>query len=146
MQWGLLIPQTLAMKKKLRKITISESEYLWRCKQYFHTKGLETALYRSETTLTIYSSQANNCKLHVKFISWEDAIGGNPLFTGMPIRRDKLESPKINLNKPRYVREVLDYILAQNLWDDQKENSTVLIEKGMNILRQIGYDVFEDNG
>ena len=106
-------------------------EYLWRCTQAFIETGEAADPYRAVTTLTVYSGQAKRCKLVVTFHGPADAITGNPLFTGAPPCPGSREGTRINLNRPGHVQQVLEYFLAQGIWDARADGMTVFVERGV---------------
>jgi hypothetical protein len=125
------------MKKKLRTLRMGDDEYLWRCTQAFEETEEAADPYSAVTTLAVYSGQAERCKLVVNFHGPVDAMTGNPLFTGEPLRLGSKESVRMNLNRPGHVQQVLEYVLALGIWDARADGKTVTVENGVELLEQL---------
>ncbi len=115
------------MKQSLRKITIDETEFLWRHAFGYVDTGAKN--YRSASTLSIYKSGFKQGRLLVDFETWEDAVLGNPLNQGIAVDEN---TPPINLNKPKEIRKVILYAL-ENGWNGEVQ---MHIKDGFVIFRK----------
>lgn len=118
------------MKKKIRMINIDENTYVYVLKDSYQSEQWQILL---KVTL----QNQKNLALVYHFATWDDAIVGCPLLTGIELYHSK-EQEKIlyNLNHPIRVRELIEYGLYHKWTGEQ----TVEYTDGLNVLKHMGYD------
>ncbi|CAH1225447.1 hypothetical protein [Paenibacillus sp. JJ-223] len=110
----------------MRKIVVSGTTYLW------NYKAVRDNYCRSKLTLI---SENKDIKFIVQFTTKDTITAGSPLNEGLRVmKEDKPYS--INFNQPKYVAEILQYILALDL---DLEVKKVYELNGNELLVGMGY-------
>lgn len=118
------------MKKKIRTIIINEHTYIYVLKDSYQNE-------QCQILLKITLQNQKNLALVYHFTTWDDAIAGCPLLTGIELyHRKKQKKILYNLNHPTKVRELIEYGLCHKWTGEQ----TVEYKDGLNVLKYIGYD------
>ncbi|MFH6958197.1 hypothetical protein ACHRV1_12385 [Flavobacterium aquidurense] len=117
----------------LRKITVEENVYLYKCVTGF---GLNTEIATFE--ITIFLENYKQTPLKINFTTWEDLYAGNPLSTGTKLTKLSTKDEEVvNLNRPKYSREFILYGLKMG-WNGQNKVEPI---DGLKILVSLDYDV-----
>ncbi|MNC34546.1 hypothetical protein D3C75_829830 [compost metagenome] len=112
----------------MRKIVVEGNIYYW---QFRGVKGDV-----SKSALTVISEN-KVIRLVIHFSTRDTYTAGNPLNEGLPmIKMD--EKYLINLNQPRYVAEIVQYILEHSLMDYTVQKSYDF--NGNELLLHMGYE------
>ncbi|MEK5409124.1 hypothetical protein MKX36_24875 [Paenibacillus sp. FSL W8-0439] len=89
----------------MRKIVVSGNTYLW---SYKTVRGIYC---RSKLTII---SENKDIKFIIQFTTKDTIVTGSPLNEGLRVMKEGKQY-SINLNQPKYVAEVLQYILDMEL-------------------------------
>ena len=76
-----------------------------------------------------------NSPLVVTFRTWEDAIAGGPLHTGLPLDPKSPQSPSVNLNHPRHAAALIRAGIDRG-WKHGSKGAFV-IDDGLPLLANI---------
>ncbi len=125
---------TLFMKKNIRKITIEGSIYWWAVKTSYVKKEAKMRIYETHVRFAAYLEGYRATPLVIKFLTWEDPIGGNPLTSS--------SADLANLNKPSLIRKLILYGLSK-AWEPAIKGGHLTIENGIAVLSEIGIDTSE---
>lgn len=110
----------------MRKIVVGGATYLW---SYSTVRDIYC---RSKLT---FITENKDIRFIAQFVTKDTPISGSPLNEGLRMMKDDKLS-LINFNQPKYVAEVLQYILALNLDTTVKK---VYELDGNNLLVDMGY-------
>ncbi|MEK3789718.1 hypothetical protein MKX74_25790 [Paenibacillus sp. FSL K6-1230] len=110
----------------MRKLVVSGHTYMW------NYRAVRDMYCRSKLTII---TEKRDIKFIVQFITKDTPTTGSPLNEGLRvIRENKLYS--INFNQPKYVAEILQYILDLDLDLTTKKVHEL---NGNNLLTDMGY-------
>ncbi|WP_264529145.1 hypothetical protein [Flavobacterium sp. N502540] len=117
----------------MRKIKVEDNGYLYKCESGF---GINTEIATFE--ITIFLENYKQTPLKINFITWEDLYAGNPLKTGVALKKIATQTEEfVNLNRPKYIREFILYGLKLG-WNGQNKLESI---DGLRILRSLDFDV-----
>lgn len=110
----------------MRKIVVDGATYLW---SYSTIRD-----FYCKSKLT-FITEKKDARFIVQFVTTDTPISGSPLNEGLRMIKDDKQY-LINFNQPKYVAEVLQYILALNLDTTVKK---VYELDGSKLLSDMGY-------
>ena len=110
-----------------RKITVKDKEFLWHY-------GFDDCDYQIDSQIVIKDC-ARKGKMIIKFHS--NGHGYCPFNEGLKAVKDEKET-LINFNRPKYIAEILTYILDSRLHDNGFD-TTQEYKDGLEILAELGY-------
>ncbi len=90
--------------------------------------------YETHVRFAAYLEGYRATPLVIKFLTWEDPIGGNPLTSSC--------ADLANLNKPSLIRKLILYGLSK-AWKPAIKGGHLTIENGIAVLSEIGIDTRE---
>ena len=123
------------MKKKLRKITVDNLDYVYRVTDKYHPETGTNTL-----TVKIFLSDHKQTPLVVEFHTIYHYAMGQPLNTGVSLPNKKTNLTEgINLNHPKYIRALILYGI-KNGWKGTNRIETL---NGLEYLTDLGFDVGE---
>lgn len=117
-------------KKRYRKIVVENTDYMWAVGTKYIEIQKEPIEYKTQIKFTAYEVNFRNGPLIIKFTTWEDPIGGNPLTSAA--------ANTINLHRPFYARLLIEQGLTEG-WKPGKQ--AFIIEDGKAILERAGLNV-----
>jgi hypothetical protein len=86
--------------KGYRKIVVENASYMWMLGTEYIELKEEPIKYETRIKFTAYETGFRNGPLIIKFTTWEDPIGGNPLTSSA--------ASTINLHRPFYARVLIE--------------------------------------
>lgn len=117
---------------KLRKITVNENVYLYKMQGEVHLVTEDSVL-----SVKIFLKDYKLTPLVLHFHTWDDPIIGFPLNNGFPLLNSLTgEEEKINLNRPKYIRECILYGEKEG-WNGKNKLEPL---DGLKMLEDLGYE------
>lgn len=116
------------MKKKLRKLVIEDTPYLWCLDEGYIKSELNISEYRALVEFKAYREGMKSTPLIIKFNVSENPVTGNKLTSS---------AHEINLNKPSYARLLIESGLSKG-WDPKEQRCTIV--DGLSILEEHGVE------
>lgn len=110
-----------------RKITVNNENFLW-------SYNYSVYDFQSQSSI-VYKKINSNLKIIIHLKSDMDAITGCPFNTGLHAKKEGKET-LINLNQPKFIAEILNYILTNAL----EKDDTTIYKDGISILHTLGYE------
>ena len=121
------------MKRKLRKITINNGEYLYTIFNKYQSSTKTNLL-----TIKVFLSGQKLTPLLIDFLTLDDYYLGNLLYVGMNLPNSRTnETRYVNLNKPKFIREFI-LLGFKNGWTG---TNTIEVQYGLNYLKELGFEV-----
>ncbi|MCW3162497.1 hypothetical protein [Chryseobacterium oryctis] len=121
------------MKRKLRRITIDNLEYLYSVTDKYHL-GTET----STLTVKIYLEGQKQTPLVIDFLTLDHYFMGQILKSGVKLmNRIKGIEEIVNINEPKYIRE----LILQGLKNGWVGTNKIEKQNGLGYLAELGYEV-----
>ena len=117
------------MKQKFRKITVKNLKFLWCFSEKWMGKYWQSYL-------TIKLETDKQAQVIIKYLSEDTYICSNPLNTGLPVRKNQ-EELELNLNKPKFIAEILSYLLENEV--DLTKQKKYLFANGFHRIRKSLY-------
>jgi hypothetical protein len=84
--------------------------------------------------LTAYLADKKLAPLLMSFTTWDDAIAGSPLNTGL-----RFELMSVNLNRPRVVAELIRAARSGG-WRPEIARRPFTVDDGLAVLVELGYN------
>jgi hypothetical protein len=128
------------MKKKLRKIVVDGSVYVW---------GFSPSIIQAEKCMgdcdvfIAYAGDNHTSPLRIEFHTWEHAIWGRPLRTGFRVIPNDPDSGGINLHQPKWAALLIREGLKQG-WQANACSSALKLKNGTELILRL--KEIEDNG
>jgi len=113
----------------LRKIVVKERTFLWN----YHFDDYD---YQNDSEIVIKDNERKG-KLIIGFHTEEFGYGYCPFNKGLGAIKDG-EETTINLNRPKFIAEILAYVLDTRLHDNGFDG-THEYKDGLEILNELGY-------
>jgi|GEM_PF-2704814 len=116
-------------KKKLRKIIVDGTPYLWAFRPgYIPAPDVG---YLCSDRFKAYAEGYKNSPVCIRFITWECAVSGGPLRCSAPLLLDDPDSLRANLHTPRWAAILIRLALEQG-W--QAQSAPLTLENGTALL------------
>ncbi len=116
------------MKRKLRRMTVRDTAFLWR----FHSRWDQCFLSH---LIFLQESNLRN-KITVCFQTRDTLTAGSPLNEGLPVVKDGQEIA-LNLNRPRDAAALLAFLLEKKV--DFSRQKNYIFADGNSLLLEMGY-------
>jgi len=123
-------------KKKLRKIIVDGTEYLWNFDPGYRPTCSPSDLYKCYDTFTAFLAGSKTSLLRVHFTTWECPIVGGPLRNGEPLVFGEPASG-INLHTPRWAA-ILIRMAKKKGWTPELPSHPLVVEDGLSWLIELG--------
>ena len=108
-------------KAKLRRLVVDGVPFLWRLStSYRRLPDLDHVDCRSHYSFRVYREGFRNTPAIAEFEAWESPQLGGPLHTGAPIELADADSPRVNLNQPRFAAELVRLLLRRG-WSPESD-------------------------
>lgn len=118
------------MKNKLRKIKVQGQIFLWYYQKYVRYSPPQQSISR------LYAFNENGLTIEIFFLTQDTWTGGNPLNEGVMVVNGN-EEIHINLNRPRFVAELLELVL--NKKSQSQQIKKIVIQNGKELIYELGY-------
>lgn len=110
----------------MRNIIVNNMLFKWSYKTY--------RSYICNSTITIISEN-RNCKTLIRFKTIDTSYCGSPLNDGMPMSKNGVTC-FINLNQPKYIAEIIQYLLVGTIDISKNEYNEI---DGNKLLLDLNY-------
>jgi hypothetical protein len=94
----------------------------------------------ARTQFTAYGRADKRNALEIIFLTWDDPIAGNPLYSGFPLKHQDDKSVVVNLNIPKFAVELIRYGISHG-WNPEENDRGVRFSDGLQVLTNLGFDV-----
>jgi len=118
-------------KKKLRKIVVDGTPYLWAFRPGYIQPDPTVRDYLCSDQFLAYVEGHKNNPVRIRFITREYPIAGGPLRCDGPLLLDDSESLRANLHTPKWAAVLIRLALKQG-W--QAQSAPLTLENGTALL------------
>ena len=110
----------IVAKAKLRRLIVDGIPFLWNLRtSYQRVANVDYVDYTSLYSFRVYLEGCRSAPAIATFQAWESAHTGGPLHTGLPVDLRDPDSPRINLNQPRFAAQLIR-LLKRRGWTPEQ--------------------------